>query len=680
MVKHRPSPGLVLACWLHYFSLTLGSIIGYALKGSSSEAIDGLYLCFPDLSSRCWRGHLSLHSAYRTLGASVRRAWYVTDSSTQVLVAVESPEEDDDDLIWMRRWKLFGHSNEFTSPLTLTRIHHLCNMTRPWIENAVRLLVSMSYLTLDEYSNRAVNRLGDSVNYDGFHRCIEIIDLQIKQQLNISPSLLSSILHCELTLLMEDRSSNCYQALLNHTIESCITSPSRPMIPSLPSSLRIILLTPSHYLVSCLPSMEGNVAELECCLAHALRDKLLLHQLVEDINVIEVVLQRGATTPTESFKSGLVALTELLLYGELTDRVPEEVISFLCDVLESRKVFFRSICSLARLNRGSLDFHESQTLVFSLVTEGKPLEAAIHLSLATMRLLDLTTTCTIDSIPSIIAHQSHRFGVTDTYPKLSSSLKAALLLAHLYSDFKSDFRFISDLRGCLGQFLSLLLQVTAPVVLESSPASWETEVLHLRTVAHEILNDLKSVCDGGYCYMNSPEVQVGMRGIFLLAYQGTSWLHDHNRITVDQAIPSLYHDIIASSSPASPYPTSINKSSSVKKRVGFVSAHWYRHSVGRLLANVIINLPSDDLEIAVIQVGSESEQAPHDDLTDAMRSATGVEFRVISMKLPLVDAWKTLLELRLDALVFGDVQMNSFVAHLAMHRAAPVTIAFWGII
>ncbi|CAN0378690.1 unnamed protein product, partial [Ectocarpus sp. 8 AP-2014] len=101
-------------------------------------------------------------------------------------------------------------------------------------------------------------------------------------------------------------------------------------------------------------------------------------------------------------------------------------------------------------------------------------------------------------------------------------------------------------------------------------------------------------------------------------------------------------------------------------RVGFVSAHFRWHSVGRLTIGLLERLCTGrGLQVFVIDASSGVEGSSGSGSGGAGSDA-------------LQTAREAIAELRLDVLVYGDVGMDAFTTGLAHGRLSPVQVAFWG--
>ncbi len=144
---------------------------------------------------------------------------------------------------------------------------------------------------------------------------------------------------------------------------------------------------------------------------------------------------------------------------------------------------------------------------------------------------------------------------------------------------------------------------------------------------------------------------------FYSSYQG------HDERDVMEAIGAL---VTSAWQPPSLMPRAANPT----PRVVFVSAHFRRHTVGRLYAPLIERLPRDGYELCVLSIGR------HDDALSA-RIAAGAD-RFACAGPDLAAARAALHELRADVIVYCDIGMDDVSYYLASERLAPVQCASWG--
>jgi protein O-GlcNAc transferase len=165
--------------------------------------------------------------------------------------------------------------------------------------------------------------------------------------------------------------------------------------------------------------------------------------------------------------------------------------------------------------------------------------------------------------------------------------------------------------------------------------------------------------------------------------------HDDYKELADSYITDLYSSLLRLADPSLDQLSLIQSeraASDGRIKIGFLSAFFFRHSVGRLLTTVIMNLNTSVFDVYIIAVNHDStDTKKNDDLSAALKSftqANSVDDRNHWVSLTGVVASSMVPKVRslsLDILVFGDVYMDSHTAQLAMYRLAMHhQVAFWG--
>jgi protein O-GlcNAc transferase len=146
---------------------------------------------------------------------------------------------------------------------------------------------------------------------------------------------------------------------------------------------------------------------------------------------------------------------------------------------------------------------------------------------------------------------------------------------------------------------------------------------------------------------------------FFLAYQG-----ENDRVPLAD-LAKIYRGVECCP------PASAGRQHRGKKlRVGFLSAYFRDHTIGRLNLERIRHLPRDRFEVTVLAVGR-----PRDAVAEEFRNAADQYVELPRQPGP---ARKTIAELGLDLLFFADVGMDALTQTLAYSRMAPVQVATWG--
>ncbi len=107
-------------------------------------------------------------------------------------------------------------------------------------------------------------------------------------------------------------------------------------------------------------------------------------------------------------------------------------------------------------------------------------------------------------------------------------------------------------------------------------------------------------------------------------------------------------------------------------RVGFMTAFYFRHSVGLLTEGVIRTLNRQKFRVILLRIEGE----PTDDLTTSLAEACDEAYLVPSSSLQ--KARLVVEAARLDVLVYGEIGMNSMAYFLLFARLARRTAIFWG--
>ena len=105
-------------------------------------------------------------------------------------------------------------------------------------------------------------------------------------------------------------------------------------------------------------------------------------------------------------------------------------------------------------------------------------------------------------------------------------------------------------------------------------------------------------------------------------------------------------------------------------RVGFLSAHFRDHTIGRQNLGRVQRLSRREFEVTVISLGSSA-----DALAQAYREAAD---RFVQAPRQPAAARRLIAELQLDVLIFADVGMDAVTQTLAYSRMAPIQCVTWG--
>jgi protein O-GlcNAc transferase len=107
-----------------------------------------------------------------------------------------------------------------------------------------------------------------------------------------------------------------------------------------------------------------------------------------------------------------------------------------------------------------------------------------------------------------------------------------------------------------------------------------------------------------------------------------------------------------------------------KIRVGFVSAYFRDHTIGRLNLGRIRGLSRDAFEVVVVSLGR-----PTHDMALSFRSAAD---QYVTVPRNVGTARQTIADLEVDVLVFADIGMDALTQSLCYSRMAPIQAVTWG--
>ena len=191
--------------------------------------------------------------------------------------------------------------------------------------------------------------------------------------------------------------------------------------------------------------------------------------------------------------------------------------------------------------------------------------------------------------------------------------------------------------------------LTVPVVFESGAA-----VEAVRSAFRADLLELEASRGSRFA---RPETEIG-RTPFFLAYQGFCDRDDLRRLAtiIDRDYVRESPDLTA------------GRDSRERVRVGFVSAYFYRHSVGRAFLSLVQGLPRERFDVRLYAVADKVAR-PHDEFAAAfVRTADVFE----ELPADVAAAARRIGAAGLDMLVYPDLGMDPFTWFLAHWRLAPL--------
>jgi predicted O-linked N-acetylglucosamine transferase (SPINDLY family) len=198
-----------------------------------------------------------------------------------------------------------------------------------------------------------------------------------------------------------------------------------------------------------------------------------------------------------------------------------------------------------------------------------------------------------------------------------------------------------------GHRVRIILATVLPLVYDS--------MSHLLAERQQLVDNVRRLSTEGVVLDVTREAA---QNPFFLAYQG---MNDRDLL---RQMRRLY---AAPSSGAAPRPP---VGAGSKIRVGFISAFFKNHTIGRLMQGLIANLSRDRFAVTVLSSATKS-----DEITESIRRHAD-QFLTVPLDLPA--ARRLIADQELDVLLYTDIGMDPFTYTLALSRLAPVQCVTWG--
>ena len=112
------------------------------------------------------------------------------------------------------------------------------------------------------------------------------------------------------------------------------------------------------------------------------------------------------------------------------------------------------------------------------------------------------------------------------------------------------------------------------------------------------------------------------------------------------------------------------RSPNSKIKIGFLSAYFRRHSIGRMMQGLIAEISKDDFEVVVI-----SPQGQRDAVAKGIQSSAD---KIVVLPDDTKEAQQAIAKEELDILFYADLGMDVRTYFLAFARLAPVQCVTWG--
>ena len=164
--------------------------------------------------------------------------------------------------------------------------------------------------------------------------------------------------------------------------------------------------------------------------------------------------------------------------------------------------------------------------------------------------------------------------------------------------------------------------------------------------------------------VHDPIQSIGSPG-FSLAY------HGYNEREFQSRIAALLHGAVPSLEFTAPHCAArTRRPAGQRVKIGFVSAHFRNHTIGKLNAGLIARLDRRRFEVEVFRIAGTNDETARF-IADSADAA-------IDLPPSLAAAQSEIADRRLDLLFYTDVGFDAFSYYLAHARLAPVQCVTWG--
>jgi len=203
--------------------------------------------------------------------------------------------------------------------------------------------------------------------------------------------------------------------------------------------------------------------------------------------------------------------------------------------------------------------------------------------------------------------------------------------------------------------LRLRLALTLPIIYPSLES--------LTTWRQRLESQIETLCQANLTFDLTSDI-VTLPTNFLAAYQG------HN----DRDLQAKIASIVTRSLSFVPGQLLKNKQPMTNDKgqltIGFISAHFKHHTVGKLMQGLIAKLPRPDFKVIVFSIGHHT-----DEIATFIRHHAD---EYITLSSQLEQARQQILAQPLDLLFYADIGMEPFSYALGLSRLAPVQCVTWG--
>lgn len=200
------------------------------------------------------------------------------------------------------------------------------------------------------------------------------------------------------------------------------------------------------------------------------------------------------------------------------------------------------------------------------------------------------------------------------------------------------------------------LRISRALALPIIPASNEA----IEDYRSLMVRNLDALIQSG-TQTGEPDKDAGNTG-FYLAY------HNKNDVACVSKISEMYRRVCPS---LSWRPERLPGSGEEGRyRIGFLSFHFYDHTIGKLYRGILENLDRRRFHVTVFRTSRRSDKTA--------RAIEACADEVVYLLSGLDDARRTVADQHLDLLFYPDVGMDAFTYYLSYARLAPVQVTSWG--
>jgi len=242
---------------------------------------------------------------------------------------------------------------------------------------------------------------------------------------------------------------------------------------------------------------------------------------------------------------------------------------------------------------------------------------------------------------------------------LATSLKNLGAASHKQGDVEAALAHFEQAQTIQPtDLLRLKMALTLPIVYPSIEAmqSWR----------QRLTTQIETLLDEGI-QLNPFDDVIGLPLNFLSAYQG------ENERELQTKIGQLYLSL-PFSPPQSKKPSAhlTNGQTLLEEpfKIGFISAHFRHHTVGKLLQGLIANLNRAQFQVIVFSIGHYQ-----DEIADFIRQSADL---YVELSPEITTACQQITDYALDLLFYADIGMEPYSYALALNRLAPVQCVTWG--